>query len=162
MKCCEYNAWCQCYKTFFLRQFARVFVCESNRLFVCLSVCLYVFFISVRVFVNLIACISVHLCVCQTNCRMQLSVHLCVPVYLGCIISPTISLSCFSVRHVTVGLFVCLSLCLFLQSLLQNEWKSAASFCLQVAAWNLDMFFNFYLVKNHKIADNSTTQVREK
>ncbi len=43
------------------------------------------------------------------------------------------------------------------------EGKSAASFCLQVAAWVSDMFSNFYLVKNHKIANNSTTTTaREK
>jgi hypothetical protein len=31
------------------------------------------------------------------------------------------------------------------------------------AAWGPDMFFNFYLVKSHKIAKNSaTTQVRVK
>jgi hypothetical protein len=38
-----------------------------------------------------------------------------------------------------------------------NEGKSAASFCRQVAAWVPDMFCNFNLVKNHKIAKNSTT-----
>jgi hypothetical protein len=38
-----------------------------------------------------------------------------------------------------------------------NEGKSAASFCHQVAAWFTDMFCNFYSVKNHKIAKNSTT-----
>jgi hypothetical protein len=43
------------------------------------------------------------------------------------------------------------------------EGESAASFCCQVAAWVPDMFCNFYLVKNHKIAKNSTTaKVREK
>ncbi len=35
--------------------------------------------------------------------------------------------------------------------------KSTASFCHQVAAWVSDMFCNFYFVKNHKIANNSTT-----
>jgi hypothetical protein len=41
--------------------------------------------------------------------------------------------------------------------------KSAASFCRQVAAWFPDMFSKFYLVKNHKIANNSTTaEAREK
>jgi hypothetical protein len=35
--------------------------------------------------------------------------------------------------------------------------ESAASFYLQVAAWVSDMFSNFYPVKNHKIAYNSTT-----
>ncbi len=40
---------------------------------------------------------------------------------------------------------------------LDNEGKSAASFCRQVAAWFPDMFCNFYLVKNHKITKNSTT-----
>jgi hypothetical protein len=38
-----------------------------------------------------------------------------------------------------------------------NEGKSAATFCLQVAAWVSEMFCNFYLVKNHKIVQNSTT-----
>ncbi len=33
-----------------------------------------------------------------------------------------------------------------------SEGKSAASFCRQVAAFVPDMFWNFYLVKNHKIA----------
>jgi hypothetical protein len=42
-------------------------------------------------------------------------------------------------------------------------YKSAARFCCQVASWVLDMFCNFYLVKNHKIANNSaTTEAREK
>jgi hypothetical protein len=44
-----------------------------------------------------------------------------------------------------------------------NEGKSAASFCRQVAALVPAMFCNFYLVKNHKITDNSaTTEAREK
>jgi hypothetical protein len=44
-----------------------------------------------------------------------------------------------------------------------NEEKSAASFCHQVAAWVLDMFCNFYIVKNHKIVNNTTTvKAREK
>jgi hypothetical protein len=44
-----------------------------------------------------------------------------------------------------------------------NEGKPAASFCQQVAAWFQDMFWNFYIVKNHKIAKNSTTtKAREK
>jgi hypothetical protein len=38
-----------------------------------------------------------------------------------------------------------------------NEEKSAASFYQQVAAWIPDMFCNFYLVKYHKVAKNSTT-----
>jgi hypothetical protein len=38
-----------------------------------------------------------------------------------------------------------------------NEEKSAASFCREVAASVLDMFCNFYSAKNHKIAKNSTT-----
>jgi hypothetical protein len=38
-----------------------------------------------------------------------------------------------------------------------NEGKSVASFCRQVAASVPDMFCNFYLVKNHKIANNSAT-----
>jgi hypothetical protein len=41
--------------------------------------------------------------------------------------------------------------------------KSAASFCHQVAAWVSDIFRNFYLMKNYKIAKNSTTtKAREK
>jgi hypothetical protein len=44
-----------------------------------------------------------------------------------------------------------------------NEGKSAASLFGQVAASVLDMFSNVYLVKNHKIANNSaTTEAREK
>ncbi len=44
-----------------------------------------------------------------------------------------------------------------------NEEKSAASFCHQVAAWVSDMFCNFHLVKNCKIANNlATTEGREK
>jgi hypothetical protein len=44
-----------------------------------------------------------------------------------------------------------------------NEGKSAASFCHQVAAWVSDMFCNFHLAKNHKIAINlATTEAREK
>ncbi len=39
--------------------------------------------------------------------------------------------------------------------------KSAASFCCQVATWVPDIVFNFYFVKNHKIANNSSTKVRE-
>ncbi len=36
-----------------------------------------------------------------------------------------------------------------------NDGKSAASFCQQVAALVLDVFCNFYLLKNHKIPTNS-------
>jgi hypothetical protein len=44
-----------------------------------------------------------------------------------------------------------------------NEGKSAASFCHQVALWFPDILCNFYTVKNHKIAENSTrTKGREK
>jgi hypothetical protein len=44
-----------------------------------------------------------------------------------------------------------------------NEWKSAASFCCQVAALVKAMFCDFYLVKNPKISDKSTTtETREK
>jgi hypothetical protein len=44
-----------------------------------------------------------------------------------------------------------------------NEGISAVSFCRQVAALVTDIFYNFYLVKNHKIANNSaTTEAREK
>ncbi len=46
---------------------------------------------------------------------------------------------------------------------INNEGKSAPSFCHQVAAWFPDMVRNFYLVKNHKIANNSTiTKAGEK
>ncbi len=38
-----------------------------------------------------------------------------------------------------------------------NEGKSAAGFCHQVAALVPDMFCNFYLAKNHKIANSSST-----
>jgi len=38
-----------------------------------------------------------------------------------------------------------------------NTDKSAARFCHQVAAWVPDMLCNFYLAKNHKITNNSTT-----
>jgi hypothetical protein len=42
-----------------------------------------------------------------------------------------------------------------------NEGKSVASFC--ASAWFPDMFCNFYLVKNHKIAKNAmTTKAIEK
>jgi hypothetical protein len=45
-----------------------------------------------------------------------------------------------------------------------NEGKSFARFCHQLAALFLDMFCNFYLVKNHKITKKTptTTKVREK
>ncbi len=44
-----------------------------------------------------------------------------------------------------------------------NEGKSAASFCHLVVARVTNMFCNFYLVKIHKIANNSTTiKAREK
>jgi hypothetical protein len=36
------------------------------------------------------------------------------------------------------------------------------SFCCQVAAWFPDMFCNFYLVKNHKIAHTLTTNKARK
>jgi hypothetical protein len=43
------------------------------------------------------------------------------------------------------------------------EGKSAASFCHQVATLVPEMFCNFYLVKNQKIANKSTTtKTREK
>ncbi len=38
-----------------------------------------------------------------------------------------------------------------------NYGRPAASFCYQVAACVSDMFGKFYLVKNHNIANNSTT-----
>jgi hypothetical protein len=44
-----------------------------------------------------------------------------------------------------------------------NEGITAAKVCRQVAALVPDMFCNFYLVKNHRIANNSaTTEAREK
>jgi hypothetical protein len=44
-----------------------------------------------------------------------------------------------------------------------NQYTSAARFCSQVAACVPDVFRNFYLVKNHKIANNSaTTEARKK
>jgi hypothetical protein len=42
-----------------------------------------------------------------------------------------------------------------------NEEKTAASVCLQVAAWLPDIFCSFYLAKNYEIAKNSMT-TREK
>jgi hypothetical protein len=38
-----------------------------------------------------------------------------------------------------------------------NEGKSATIFYHQMAAWVTDMFYNFYLVHSHKIANNSAT-----
>jgi hypothetical protein len=38
-----------------------------------------------------------------------------------------------------------------------NEQKSGASLCRQVATLIPDMFRNFYLMKNHKLANNSAT-----
>jgi hypothetical protein len=50
-----------------------------------------------------------------------------------------------------------------LQNALAYEGKSAASFCLQVAALVPNMFGNFYFAKNHKIANSSAiTEAREK
>ncbi len=40
---------------------------------------------------------------------------------------------------------------------INNEGKSAVSFCRQVAALVPDMFYNFYFVKNHKNFNNSAT-----
>jgi hypothetical protein len=41
--------------------------------------------------------------------------------------------------------------------------KSVARFCHQVAAWFPDMFYIYFLVINHNIANNSTTdEAREK
>jgi hypothetical protein len=42
------------------------------------------------------------------------------------------------------------------------EDKSAASFCHQVAAWVPVIFCNFYLLKNHKFANKTTTKARGK
>jgi hypothetical protein len=50
-------------------------------------------------------------------------------------------------------------LCLHWRS---NEGESAASFCRQVAALFPDIFCNFNLVKNHKIAKNLTTTTARK
>jgi hypothetical protein len=48
-------------------------------------------------------------------------------------------------------------------TILSYEGKSAASVLCQVAALVPGMFYNFYLVKNHKITNNSaTTEPREK
>jgi hypothetical protein len=45
----------------------------------------------------------------------------------------------------------------------KNEEKSAASLFHQVASWFPNMFCNFYLLKHHKVAKNSTTtKAREK
>jgi len=46
---------------------------------------------------------------------------------------------------------------------MRNEGKLAASFCHQVAALVPGIFYNFHLVKIHKIANNSvTTEATEK
>jgi hypothetical protein len=65
--------------------------------------------------------------------------HLKVNIYgrLRCIFRAQVSSPCSSV-------------------VIMNEGISAAYFCHQVAAWFTEMFCNFYLVKNHKIAINST------
>jgi hypothetical protein len=50
-----------------------------------------------------------------------------------------------------------------LSEFLINEGISAASFCCPVAALVPDMSCYFYVMKNHKIANNSTTtEAREK
>jgi hypothetical protein len=47
--------------------------------------------------------------------------------------------------------------------LLNKQDKSVASFCHRVAAWILDIFRNFYIVRNCRSANNSTTaEAREK
>ncbi len=44
-----------------------------------------------------------------------------------------------------------------------NQDKSAAKFCCQLAQWAPHMFCPFYLLKSHKIANNSTTaEAKEK
>ncbi len=44
-----------------------------------------------------------------------------------------------------------------------NQDKSAGKFCHQLAAWVPDMFWNFYLLKNCKMVNNSaTTEALEK
>jgi hypothetical protein len=51
----------------------------------------------------------------------------------------------------------------YIRTFLLNEGISADGLYRQVAAWFKDMFCNFHLVKNHKIAKNSTTtKAREK
>jgi hypothetical protein len=46
---------------------------------------------------------------------------------------------------------------------LSSQDKSAARFCWQVVAWVPDMFFNFYLAKSHKYANNfETIEAEEK
>jgi hypothetical protein len=49
---------------------------------------------------------------------------------------------------------------LFFSSSLTKEGKSAASFCCQVAAWVPDVFLNFYVVKNHKIAKKTQQSLK--
>ncbi len=41
--------------------------------------------------------------------------------------------------------------------MLSNYDNSAASFCHQVAVWDPNMLCGFYLVKHHKIPNNSAT-----
>ncbi len=43
-----------------------------------------------------------------------------------------------------------------------NQDKSAASFCRHMAEWVPNMFCIFYLTKNHKFANNSTTTKLER
>ncbi len=65
--------------------------------------------------------------------------------------------------NLLIGLAFLIQLLIIVVCMFVNEGKSAASFCLQVAAWVSDMLYNFYFVKNHKIADDSrTTKAREK
>ncbi len=49
-----------------------------------------------------------------------------------------------------------------LEAILFNQDKSAALSSCQVLAWVPDMFFGFYLVKNHRITHNSTTTETQK
>jgi hypothetical protein len=42
-------------------------------------------------------------------------------------------------------------------TILSYEGKSAASVCCQAAGLVTDIFYDFYLVKNHKITNNSAT-----
>jgi hypothetical protein len=41
---------------------------------------------------------------------------------------------------------------------MQDEGTSVVNFCHQMAAWVPAMFYNFYLVKSHKI-DNNTAML---
>jgi hypothetical protein len=59
-------------------------------------------------------------------------------------------------------MYVCGRMSLSPAALPKNEGISAASFCPQVAAWFPDMFCNFYILKNHKIAETQQPLKLEK